>query len=275
MPCRVESAGLFHLRVCEKNSSQPISTESPTTYWYIEGDGNAYLDMQTASPDPTPIRPTAYLLARQDFHPHVIYVGRPCQYEGRSIDEICTDDKWWTDGRFSEEVIESINKLITKVNSLNSQLNNKNQMTNSVDKEKSANYLTGFSGGGGVAALVAARRSDVVALRTVAGNLDTDVFSRIHGVTPMNQSMNPALVASRLNMIPQLHFVGAGDEIVPAAIAQSYIQSAGDRQCIRVIEIPHATHQEGWVEQWAALSKITPPACPPISPPAMPFSPAQ
>jgi hypothetical protein len=44
--------------------------------------------------------------------------------------------------------------------------------------------LVGYSGGGAVAALVAARRTDVVRLVTVAGNLDHLAWTHLHSVPP-------------------------------------------------------------------------------------------
>ena len=52
--------------------------------------------------------------------------------------------------------------------------------------------LGGFSGGGGAAALLAAMRQDVVFLGTIAGNLDTEAWTQLQGISPLAEPLlNP------------------------------------------------------------------------------------
>ena len=77
--------------------------------------------------------------------------------------------------------------------------------------------LVGYSGGGAVVALVAAGRTDVVKLTTVAGNLDHAEWTKKHMISPLSGSLNPADYWRRLVDIPQVHYVGGRDEIIGLA----------------------------------------------------------
>lgn len=91
-------------------------------------------------------------LAALDASPNVVYLARPCQYVWSPL---CSDI-YWTDRRFAVEVVEAMSAAIDRLILPGQKL-----------------HLVGYSGSGAVAVLVAARRPDVVSLRTIAGNLDT------------------------------------------------------------------------------------------------------
>lgn len=82
----------------------------------------------------------------------------------------------------------------------------------------SAIELIGYSGGGVLAALIAARRTDVRRIVTVAANLDLAVWTRTLGVDAMRNSLDPAREADRIEAIPQYHLAGASDEAVPPSV---------------------------------------------------------
>jgi pimeloyl-ACP methyl ester carboxylesterase len=113
--------------------------------------------------------------------------------------------------------------------------------------------LFGYSGGGALAVLVAAKRNDVIRVVTIAGNLDHAAWTRAHGDAPLTGSLNPAEAADRISRIRQIHFIGRDDEIVPPAIAASYLGRVADRSNISVIEVPGADHTCCWAEKWPAL----------------------
>jgi pimeloyl-ACP methyl ester carboxylesterase len=108
--------------------------------------------------------------------------------------------------------------------------------------------LIGYSGGGAIAVLVAARRSDVVALRTIAGNLDHVAFTRYHKVTPMSASLNAADVIDQVRRIPQVHYAGAEDTVVPPSLIENFVARVGESA--RVVVVRNATHAKGWKEFW-------------------------
>ena len=207
---------------------------------YIEGDGFAWASRTEPSTDPTPRDPVGLRLATEDQSANVIYLARPCQYSRG--DAVC-EAGYWTGRRFAEEVVSSMDEAVS-------------QATKNLRVRRL--HLVGYSGGGGVAALIAARRSDVASLRTVAGNLDHRLFTNLHRVSDMVGSLNPADVAPRLALIPQEHFVSESDGIVPVAVAESFVRAMGDSRCVAVTRVPHTSHQEGWVPVWSGLAERLP-----------------
>lgn len=204
---------------------------------YVEGDGIAWSSRSQASNDPTPRNPIGLELALHHPQGLAAYLARPCQYVVANDAKNCSPI-YWTDGRFAREVIEASNEAIT-----------------TLKRRFSASklVLVGYSGGGAVAALVAARRSDVIGLVTVAGNLDHRAWTDMHHVPAMKESLNPAEVWRSLVRIPQWHFVGARDEVISPAVADSYASRFPATQRPKVIEIPRFNHVCCWVEQWDSI----------------------
>ncbi len=160
----VVAAGQFSLMAYLPRTINP----SPTLTVYIEGDGLAWIGGSRPSDDPTPANPLALRLALAQPAGNAAYLARPCQYAGRR-DSACTDS-YWTDRRFSREVVESTSIAIDAL-----------MLRFGADRLT----LVGYSGGGAIAALVAAQRPDVVLLITVAGNLDHDNWTKHHNVLPL------------------------------------------------------------------------------------------
>ncbi|MCA3248600.1 MAG: alpha/beta hydrolase [Azospirillum sp.] len=206
---------------------------SPITV-YIEGDGLAWRTRTEVSIDPTPTDPIGLRLAVADRGSNVLYLARPCQYPPAGGDPRC-NAAYWTDRRFAEEVVVAMNAAIDGF-------------------APRGVRLVGYSGGGAVAVLVAARRTDVIDIRTVAGNLDHATLNRHHGVTPQRGSLNPVDVAARLARVPQLHLVGGRDSIVVPLVAESYVRRAGSGDCIEIRRIENATHGDGWIEPWQRIA---------------------
>ena len=67
----------------------------------------------------------------------------------------------------------------------------------------------------------------------------------------------PTAGASRLSDLPQIHFVGSGDTVVPPFVGRAFARQTGD-SCARVVEIADATHATGWTERWTDLMRLTP-----------------
>lgn len=113
--------------------------------------------------------------------------------------------------------------------------------------------LVGYSGGGTVAALLAARRSDVRGLITVAANLDHAAWTSHHGDTPLDGSLNPADFADALRAVPQAHFAGEDDDVVPLAVVRSFTRRLQDATSSRLVVVPGADHRCCWLEAWPTL----------------------
>jgi len=216
-------------------TSEPQSGADLTIY--IEGDGLAWLNRHRPSMNPTPINPLAFKLALKHPGSNVAYLARPCQFIDLAGQSQCSIDTW-TEGRYSDSVIESMDSAISQLKSIF----NTNHL-----------ILVGFSGGAAVAILVAARRNDVDRIISVAGNLDHRVWTDYHQLQPLSRSLNPADVVAQVDDIPQWHFVGALDEVVPLAVARSYQAKFAKPDAVHIEIIEGFDHQCCWENDWAGL----------------------
>lgn len=206
---------------------------------YIEGDGYAWRTWSKPSWDPTPRSPLFIELAGMDDFPNIVYLARPCQFIGAGESDIC-DQRYWTDARFSEDVIASMNEAISKLK--------ETSQAPQLD-------LIGYSGGAAVSLLVASRRSDVASLRTIAGNLDPGAVNRKHRVSELKESLDPLDVIEKIQQIPQLHYVGDKDKIIPMDISRHFVSLLPATSCAKITVLPGATHNSGWKEHWKDLLK--------------------
>lgn len=205
---------------------------------YIEGDGLAWLNGAQASPDPTPVNPLALRLALAQPDGAAAYLARPCQY-ARAAATACAQ-RYWTGQRFAPEVIAA-----------------SGQALDALKQRFGASRLTlvGYSGGAAVAALLAAGRSDVARLVTVAGNLDHRAWTAYHRVLPLEGSLNPADRVAALAGVPQWHLVGADDSnITPQLVRDFAARFTRGRQPQVWVE-PGFGHQCCWAEQWGTIWK--------------------
>ncbi|HEX5392828.1 MAG TPA: alpha/beta hydrolase [Rhodocyclaceae bacterium] len=200
---------------------------------YIEGDGLAWLSSDMPSADPTPVTPVGLQLALAQPTGNVAYLARPCQY----VTSDRCERRYWTNERFAPEIVAA-----------------ENQAVDTLKRRFGAAKLTlvGYSGGAAVAALLAERRRDVVRLITVAGNLDHRAWTTHHRVTPLTGSLNPVDGKVGLATIPQWHFVGERDKIVPPFLAQEF--SVG-MPSAHVTVVEGYDHKCCWSENWKNLWK--------------------
>ena len=203
---------------------------------YIEGDGLAWIDSSTPSFDPTPLNPVALRLALRDPNTAVAYLARPCQYTAENERKNC-NSRYWTSHRFAPEVIEATNLAVDQL---------------MAHQGAKLVRLIGYSGGGAVAALVAARRHDVDMLITVAGNLDPALWTKTQAISPMSESLNPADYWKELQDIPQQHYVGSHDTNIDASITTSYISRFHDALPSMTV-MPSFTHDCCWEQVWPTL----------------------
>ena len=209
-----------------------LEDESDNLHIYIEGDGNSWKSRYVLSKNPTPKHPLALRLAEKDTHKNVIYIARPCQYTSHALDPQCTP-QYWSSHRYAREVIDAFHETLDKLK---------------LKTKKTNLYLVGFSGGASVAALLAAERKDVICLTTVAGDLNHEALNQHHQTTPLSHSLNPIHVASKLKSLPQYHFVGGQDTVVPSWMAEQFALAVNDPDCVQVKKIPEAKHHDGWIE---------------------------
>jgi pimeloyl-ACP methyl ester carboxylesterase len=226
-------AGPFVLAAWQK----PGRAGGGTLTVYLEGDGRAWINRGRVAENPTPDDPVALRLAAADPAPAVLYLARPCQYVEGPDFRHCAP-LYWSTGRFAPDVVAATTRAIDIAKT----------ETGAAKIE-----LIGYSGGGVLALLVAARRQDVADLITVAAPLDTAAWTRHHGVSPLSDSLDPMAIAQDLAALPQVHFVGGNDEVVPREIVESYRRASGESAAIQIVSIAGYGHGCCWAENWPAL----------------------
>lgn len=186
---------------------------------FIEGDGRAWATRTQPSLDPTP---SEFGLVDLAVKGGGVYLSRPCQFVmGESCESVV-----WTDARFGPDAVMAISGAIDALKS--------RYGAKSVE-------LIGYSGGAAIALLVAAQRSDVNLVQTIAGNVDPAAWATYNDLSALRGSLNPLAFSDKLMKIPQRHFVGTSDTVVPAVLVIGFVGkiAAG---CSRVVELA-GTHE--------------------------------
>lgn len=213
------------------------STPADTIYVYIEGDGNSWKTRYKLSNNPTPKQPVALKLAITDPRSHVVYLARPCQYTPLALDPQC-QSQYWSSHRYAQEVIDATNDVLDQI------------------KTKMHNHhfvLIGFSGGASVATLICQRRDDIAGLITVAGDLDHGALNRYHHTSSLRGSLNPSRFAAKLKDLPQQHWSGSQDHVVPTWVAQAFVKEVNHPACAKAHILKGATHHKGWEAHWPEI----------------------
>lgn len=205
---------------------------------YIEGDGLAFLSATTISRDPTPRDPVSLRLAATDPSANVAYLARPCQFQTPERLSQCSY-AYWTNARFAPEVVKATSTAV-----------------NAIVKASRADRvrLYGYSGGGVIAALVAGQRQDVVFLATAAAPLDHGSWTRMKKFSPLDRSLDAIDEVKRLAHIPQVHFAGAEDTVIPFQVIKRFadqVRAQGGRA--EIVTVPDTDHWCCWQDAWPVL----------------------
>lgn len=218
--------------------ARKLPQQAPRLRVYIGSDGRPWENREPAS-DPTGTRSLAAELMVHDPLPS-LYLGRPC-YHTVASNPAC-ETSLWTSGRYSETVISAMTGALEAI----IQRHSVEQLT-----------LVGYSGGGTIALLIAARLTGAqfdppieVAVITVAANLDIDAWTRYHDHLPLSGSLNPVDVVSSPAGFMQIHLVGNDDRRVPQMTIQRYLNTHPGAKFIRVDDFDHVCC---WVQQWPEL----------------------
>ena len=181
---------------------------------YIEGDGYAFNAYGHPTNNPTPRGTFMRDLAASDSFDNVVYVARPCQF---IMSKSCNESDW-TDGRFSQKIIDAESLVIKQIG------------------ENKKITLVGYSGGAMVSGLIIKQNPDIKFEKwiTVAGVLNHEMWTEYFGDEPLAQSLD----MEKLPDIPQIHFAGDRDEVVPIELTKKW--AAGKN--IKIT--PNATHND-------------------------------
>ncbi len=202
---------------------------------YLDGDGKAWLTPHRAASDPTPKKSFLLDLMKSDPAPSM-YLGRPC-YHGLAHSPLC--NPWvWTQQRYSQTVVESL------VQALQRRLPDKQCRI----------VLIGYSGGGALAMLMAAKLPQAQGIVTLAGNLDVGAWTRLHGFSPLTGSLDPARQPALPEAIYQIHVTGTEDKQIPPDLI---IQAIHKYPHAELIKVKNLNHQGNWSTIWPeVLQKI-------------------
>lgn len=213
----------------------PRSAEKTTRLRiYLEGDGHSWATTTQPSLDPSPHNLLVPRLAVDDPTPNV-YLARPCQF----VMVTACQTTLWTHRRFSQEVLDRLNQALDQL---------KQRYGNSEFE------LVGYSGGATLALLLAVQRNDVTQVQTIAGNLSPRMWAAMKGLSPLDGSLEPLDYRNRLALLPQRHFIGDADLIIPGNLADKY-QEALDSPLSQCVHIPEVSHDRGWEATWSRWSK--------------------
>ena len=196
---------------------------------YLDGDGTPWHRGRFPARDPTARRSLVLDLMDEDPRPRLL-LHRPC-YGRRSLPEHCTPELW-TDARYSRSVVADMD---TALDILRDEWGVREIV------------LIGYSGGGTLGRLLAARREDVVALVTIAANLDHAAWTRHHGYRPLTTSLRVADTPPLGAEILQWHLTGEDDAVVPPAVTRQGLTR--DRHA-RLETIPGFDHRCCWPTIW-------------------------
>lgn len=218
-----------------RNLARPINN---ILWIYIEGDGHVWSGNYPTD-DPTPRRAIGLELALRQPEGAVAYLARPCQFVGVPANPLCKP-LLWNDQRYSEEVVGALNHGIDVLK---------------MQSGAKMIALVGYSGGATLSMLLSARRRDIIEIVTVAGNLDTDAWTSYHQLRPLKGSLNPQAYIDQIQTIPQIHFVGNQDRVVPASLTEDWTKRYAVAFYPRIIALPENDHICCWVDQWPDLWK--------------------
>lgn len=224
---------------------KPADNNPPQAiHFYIEGDGTPWITRYLIAENPTPRYPLALALMKRD--PNLsFYLGRPCYYQPADFyltlnqpdSSSPCDFHYWTDARYSAEVVDIMKAAIATTLARLPQ-----------DKRSLPVVIIGHSGGGTLAMLLAQRLPAVSGVITIAANMDTYAWTKKQHYSPLKNSLSLADEAS-LRKLPQVHFAGSADEVVPPDINLPLMAKMG--QTFTLIE--DFNHDCCWLRDWPQL----------------------
>lgn len=196
-------------------SWQKITDKTAPLRIYVEGDGYAFDRFGNPTDDPTPKSTLVRKLAFNDPNPNVAYVARPCQFIKTAL---CTQ-KAWSTGRFSKEAVQALYEA-----------------SKAMAEGREIIYI-GYSGGALLTGLAIQEYPDLNVKKwiTLAGLLDHKAWTDCMHLYPLTHSLN----LTKLPDIPQIHFIGGRDKIIPLPFMQKTAKGK------KLVVIKNAEHNQG------------------------------
>jgi hypothetical protein len=227
---RLDTSRFQHL-VLEKN------TPGTHLVFYVEGDGTPWIRDSRVAVDPTPANPVLLRLMENSAGASV-YLGRPC-YFGLSTSKGC-EPRLWTFDRYGREIVES---MCIAANEIASQ------------HGAQTVQLIGYSGGGTIVVGMRACTDHLVAVTTIAANLDPRAWAEFHEYSPLNDLSPLDSAATHTNSVSEMHWQCRDDHIIPPKITDAYF--AATKNARRRIVQP-CSHASGWKQYWPEIIARSP-----------------
>ncbi len=181
-----------------------------TAYIYLEGDGQPWEKGLWPAEDPNSRNPIMLSLMSRSNKPS-LYLARPC-YGWEKMPKSC-HTRLWTSGRYSEMVVHQLNLALTQYKK---------------DYYIKRYIIIGHSGGGALAMLLAARREDIAAVLTLAGNLDHPSWTQHFGYLPLSDSLPPPAISSlpllQSKQQTHWHLIAKKDKVIPLPLIERAIK---------------------------------------------------
>jgi len=196
---------------------------------YVEGDGTPWIREDRVSIDPTPTNPVMLRLMLPASHP-AVYLGRPC-YFGLATSPAC-ESRWWTFDRYGRRVVDSMCAAV-----------------NDLARSAESVSLVGYSGGGAIVVRMSACTRKLDSVTTIAGNLDADAWTTLHGYTPLVD--DPRAVSLPPPGVAETHWQCRTDTNVPPEITDGYF--ALRPSAVRHI-VDDCSHASGWEQVQSQLT---------------------
>lgn len=257
----------------------------------IESDGAPWRYGGRVPPeDPTPRNPIGLQMAMAaPADMQVLYLARPCQFLRKPLARYsaCADSQWWTDKRFSPEVVDAyvagIDSFLTDTQSLDPHKHAQPAPTGEMPPEAAPPatlphlILAGFSGGGTLALRVASQwpqflsSARALCLISLAAPLDLHAWTAHHRLRPVHGAVPDAvpgaplgathgaahrdedfsLLAEGLEGV-RAHFAfGTSDRIVPLQSAGRFATHPAWQHALH--HYPGLGHDDSWLKVWPTL----------------------
>jgi Serine hydrolase (FSH1) len=214
---------------------KPAAGQPTALHVYIDHDGLPWRSRYDRSSDPTPRNP-AMLKWMSSDPDNALYLGRPC-YFGLADVPPC-GIPWWTDRRFSPEVVDSLTLALSRF------MTSHGPFTDVV--------LFGYSGGGVLAVLMADKLDSARQVVTIAAPLDLEAWSVLHRYSRLEGSLNPATYAFSGHRIDEIHWFGGRDTVVPPKMSADYFRR---RPQATTREMETFDHVCCWEQTWPTVLK--------------------